>query len=208
MPPMTARENVAGIILAGGKSTRLGRDKASELLLGRSLLQRVADRLDGIVDQYVIVTAESQQLPPIFASRPITYVEDIYPGAGPLAGLYTGLSSMAAPRAIVVACDMPLLKPSLLSLLLRLQTGHDAVMPMNGGLPEPLCAVYAASCLPAVKAQLDAGSYMMTGFLEDVNVRFVDASEWERLDPQGVSFLNVNTEDDLRRAEQMLASGT
>jgi len=207
MLPMTTRENVAAIILAGGRSTRFGRDKAGELLRGRSLLQRVADRLDGLADEYVVVTAAGQQLPPVFASRPINVVEDRFPGAGPLGGLYTGLSSMTATRAIVVACDMPLLKPSLLRLLLRLLPGHDAVVPSNG-LPEPLCAVYAASCLPAIEAQIEAASYKLTGFFDSVDVRFVEASEWQRIDPEGVSFLNVNTEEDLRRAEQLLASGT
>jgi molybdopterin-guanine dinucleotide biosynthesis protein A len=207
IPCMTTRERTAGIILAGGKSTRLGRDKASEELLGRTLLQRVADRLDGYADEYVIVSAAAQELPPVFASRPITTVEDLYPDAGPLGGLYTGLSSMTTPRAIALACDMPLLRPALLRLLLRLQAGHHAAVPLNG-LPEPLCAVYAASCLPAIKARLDAGAYKMTGFFESIDVRFVEPEEWQRHDPNGDSFLNVNDEESLRRAEQLLSSGT
>jgi molybdopterin-guanine dinucleotide biosynthesis protein A len=201
---MTTRGIVSGIILAGGMSTRLGRDKASEVLLGRSLLQRVIDRLDGLVDEYVVVSAPGQQLPATFASRPIHTVEDAFPGTGPLGGLYTGLSSMSAPRAIAVACDMPLLRPRLLSLLLRLQPEHDAAVPTNG-LPEPLCAVYAATCLSAIKAQLDATAYKMTGFFESVDVRFVEPAEWQRPDPEGVSFLNVNDENDLRRAEALLS---
>jgi molybdenum cofactor guanylyltransferase len=204
---MTTRGIVAGIILAGGKSTRLGRDKASEVLLGRSLLQRVVQRLDGLVDEYVVVTAAGQELPPLYASRPIATVEDLFPDAGPLGALYTGLSSMTATSAIAVACDMPLLKPSLLALLLRLHPGHDAVVPLNS-LPEPLCAVYTPACLPAIKAQLDAAQYKMTGFLDAVDVRFVEPTEWQRPDRDGVSFLNLNSEDDVRRAEGILSSGT
>jgi len=200
---MTTRGIVAGIVLAGGKGTRLGRDKAGEVLRGRTLLQRVIDRLDGVVDEYVVVKAAGQKLPAVYASRPIAIVEDLYPEAGPLGGIYTGLSSMSAPRAVAVACDMPLLQPRLLSLLLRSQTEHDAAVPMRG-LPEPLCAVYAPSCLPAIKAQLDAASYKMTGFFDSIDVRFVDPSEWQRYDPNGVSFLNLNNEDDLRRAEELL----
>lgn len=190
-------------MLAGGKSTRLGRDKASEVLRGRSLLQRVIDRLDGFADEYVVVAAPGQELPSTYASRPIATVEDRYPGAGPLGGLYTGLSSMTASRAIALACDMPLLKPSLLALLLRLQPGFDAVVPLNGP-PEPLCAVYAASCVPAIEARLEAAEYKMTGFYDSVNVRFVEPSEWQAPDPDGVSFFNVNDEEDLRRAEALL----
>lgn len=204
---MTTGGHFAGIVLAGGLNTRFGRDKASELLRGRSLLQRVLDRLDGIVDEYVVVKAAGQELASVYASRPITYVEDLFPGAGPLGGVYTGLSTMAATRAVAVACDMPLLKPSLIALLRRLQPEHDAVVPLNG-LPEPLCAVYAATCIPAIKAQLEAGSYKMTSFLDDLAVRYVEPGEWQRLDKDGLSFLNVNTEEDLERAEQILASGT
>lgn len=204
MLPMANQPNVAAIILAGGKSSRFGRDKASELLRGRSLLQRVADRLDGLVDEYVIVTAAGQQLPSLYASRPIVSVEDLYPEAGPLGGVYTGLATTQAPLAIAVACDMPLLQPALLRALLRLAPGHDAAVPMNE-LPEPLCAVYAASCLPAIKAQLDAGSYKMTGFYGAVDVRYVEPETWRRFDPDGLSFFNLNSEDDLRRAEQLLS---
>ncbi len=203
MRSMTTGGHFAAIVLAGGRSTRFGRDKAGELLRGRSLLQRVLDRLDGIVDEYVVVKAAGQELPAIYASRPITYVEDLFPGTGPLGGLYTGLSCMAAVSAVTVACDMPLLKPALIALLRRLQPGYDAVVPLNA-LPEPLCAVYATSCLPAIQAQLDASSYKMTSFLEAVNVRFVEPSEWRRLDADGVSFLNVNSQDNLERAAQLL----
>ena len=119
--------------------------------------------------------------------------------------LYTGLASMTTPRAIAVACDMPLLKPALLRLLLRLQSGHDAAVPLNNGLPEPLCAVYAATCLAAVKAQLDAAAYKMTGFFDSVDVRFVEPPEWQRHDPEGDSFLNLNQEEDLQQALQRLS---
>jgi molybdenum cofactor guanylyltransferase len=201
---MTTRPNVAAIVLAGGKSTRLGRDKASEMLRGRSLLQRVIDRLDGLADEYVVVKAASQELPPVFASRPITVVEDLHPGAGPLGGVYTGLSSMDTPRAFAVACDMPLLQPRLLRALLRLAPDHDAVVPINNALPEPLCAIYAASCLPAIKSQIDSGRFKMTSFLDSVNVRYVEPSEWQRFDAEGLSFFNLNGEDDLARAEKLL----
>jgi len=205
MSPMANQPNVAAIILAGGKSTRLGREKAAETLRGRSLLQRVMDRLDGLADEFVVVTAAGQELPPVFASRPITFVEDAYPESGPLGGVCTGLSSMGAPRALTVACDMPLLRPALLRALLRFAPGHDAVVPMNDGLPEPLCAVYAASCLPAIEAQLTADSFKMTGFFDAVDVRYVEPAEWQRFDPDGLSFFNLNSEADLRRAEQLLA---
>ena len=198
------REPVSAVILAGGLSSRLGRDKAAELLLGRSLLQRVIDRLEGLVDEYVVVTAAGQTLPSVKASASLRAVEDEYPRIGPLGGIYTGLSAMQARRAITVACDMPLLQPALLMELLRMAPGHDAVVPLNG-LPEPLCAVYAAACLPAIRERIDAGEYKVTGFFEAIDVLYVEPDAWRRFDPDGLSFLNVNRGEDLRRAEELLS---
>jgi molybdopterin-guanine dinucleotide biosynthesis protein A len=197
-------EPVSAIILAGGQSTRLGRDKASELLLGRSLLQRVVDRLDGLVDEFVIVRATGQALPPIASTVPLRVVEDDFPRIGPLGGVYSGLSATKEPRAITVACDMPLVVGALLAELLRRAPGHDAVVPVNGQ-PEPLCAVYAMSCITAMKARIDAGEYKVTAFLETIDVLYVEPEEWRRFDPEGLSFLNINRDADLRRAEHLLA---
>jgi len=117
---MNRTSGAAAIILAGGKSTRLGRDKASELLLGRPLLQRVIDRLAGLVDEYVIVSAVGQELPEVVVPVPPSVVEDIYPETGPLGGIYTGLKAARAPVGLAVACDMPLLQRPLVAELLRL----------------------------------------------------------------------------------------
>jgi molybdopterin-guanine dinucleotide biosynthesis protein A len=202
------RGAVSGVILAGGLSARLGRDKASELLAGRSLLQRVVDRLAGLVDEYVVVTAAGQALPSVEAEAPMRAIEDAYARVGPLGGVYSGLSAMQGARAVTVACDMPLLQPALLSELLLLAPGHEAVVPLSdGGLPEPLCAVYAKTCLPAIKQRIDAGAYKVTGFFESVDVLYVEPEVWRRFDSDGLSFLNVNTEQDLSRAEPLIAAG-
>ena len=201
------QEPAAAVILAGGLSARLGRDKAGELLLGRSLLQRVIDRLAGLVDEYVVVIAAGQTLPPVEAGAPLRTVEDLFPRVGPLGGIFTGLDAMWAARAVAVACDLPLLQPALLRELLRLAPGHDAVVPLNV-LPEPLCAVYAKTCLDAIRNRIDAGAYKVTGFFEAVDVLYVEPATWRRFDPEGVSFLNVNREEDLRRAEQLLAGAS
>jgi molybdopterin-guanine dinucleotide biosynthesis protein A len=201
------QDRAAAVILAGGLSTRLGRDKAGELLLGRSLLQRVIDRLAGLVDEYVVVTAAGQTLPHVEADAPLRAVEDLYPRVGPLGGICTGLAAMQAPRAITVACDMPLLQPALLVEMLRLAPEHDAVVPRDG-LPEPLCAVYGKTCLDAIRNRIDGGTYKVTGFFESVDVLYVEPETWRRFDPEGVSFLNLNREEDLRRAELLLAGAS
>jgi molybdenum cofactor guanylyltransferase len=208
---MTQNKNVASIILAGGKSSRLGRDKASEVILGRSLLQRAVDKLDGLVEEHVIVTAQGQRLPDLEATARLRLVQDLYPGLGPLGGIYSGLSGMTGRYAITVACDMPLLQTALLEAMLTLLGSHDAVVPLNR-LPEPLCAIYSTTCLPAILDRINSGDLKMTGFYEAIDVLYVEPEEWRRFDPEGLSFLNLNTEEDLRRAKALLkreeASGT
>jgi molybdopterin-guanine dinucleotide biosynthesis protein A len=199
-------DDASAIILAGGKSTRLGRDKASETLLGVSMLQRVVSRIQGLVGEIIVVRAASQTLANIETSAALRVVEDVYAESGPLGGIYSGLSAITSPRALTVACDMPLLQPDLLAgLLLLASDDYDAVVPTNDMyLPEPLCAVYSTRCLPATQLQLGAGALKVALFLDRVRVRYVPPTEWRAWDPDGLSFLNVNREADLRRAESLL----
>lgn len=195
----------AAIVLAGGRSTRFGRDKASEPLLGKPLLQHVVDRVAPLVSELIIVRAPGQALPPIEASIPVTIVDDAYPGTGPLGGIYTGLEAASADRCIAVACDMPLLSGPLLRELLLRSTGCDVVMPVIE-YPEPLHAVYGRICLEPMRARLDAGQLKITGFLGAVNVCYMREPECRALDPDLRSFINANTEEDLARAEVLLRS--
>jgi molybdopterin-guanine dinucleotide biosynthesis protein A len=194
----------AGIVLAGGKSTRLGRDKASEVLLGRNLLQRALDALESVVDEYVIVKAHGQALPEIVTATPWRQVEDLYPETGPLGGIVTGLRWMTADGAIVVACDMPLLQPALLSQLSRRLPGHDVVAPLNEGLPEPLCAAYGKGCITVIQDRLETGEYRVSGFFAGVDALLLGPDEWRPYDPEGLSFLNVNREADLAMAKSII----
>jgi molybdopterin-guanine dinucleotide biosynthesis protein A len=197
-------EDYAAIVLAGGRSTRLGRDKASEPLLGVPLLQRVVSRLEPLVTQVVAVKARGQRLPGVHCRPALLEVEDAYPGAGPLGGLYTGLSAMKPEAAIAVACDMPLLSTALVAELLRLSDGYDVVIPISDDHPQPLCAVYRKRCLEPIRRRLEAGAFKLMGFYEDVNVLEVPPAAWRRFDPEGLSFQNLNREEDLQRAEAVL----
>ena len=200
-------ERCTVIILAGGRSTRLGRDKASEVLEGRTLLQRAVDDTSPLADAYVIVTAKGQALPEIDSEVLVHTVEDAYTDTGALGGIYTGLLALgdSPGAALVVACDMPLLQPALLRELVRLAPGHDAVVPMLDGLPEPLCAVYTAACAEPARRLLDRGSYKVAGLLDEVNALRVPEGEWRLLDPDGLSFLNINREEDLEVAKGLLS---
>jgi len=196
--------DVTGIILAGGGSRRLGRDKASEPVNGRPLLQWVADKLEEVAAEIVVVKAAGQRLPSIETRRPLKVTEDILPGRGPLAGIHSGLQSASHELSIAAGCDMPLLCVPLLRYLCELAEGYDVVMPTRGGQPQPLHAVYRRGCVAAIEAELRAGSSRVISFLGAVRVRYVGEEEWARFDGEGLSFFNVNTEEDLRQAALLL----
>jgi molybdenum cofactor guanylyltransferase len=195
----------AAIIMAGGKSTRLGRDKASETLLGRPMLQHVIDRVSRVVDEIVVVKARGQTLPEVTSELPLRVAEDLYPDCGPLGGIYTGLSSTDAGRSLAVACDMPLLAEPLLRELLRRSDGCDVVMPVLA-YPEPLHAVYGRACIDPIRERLDAGQLKITNFLGAVHVCYAREDDCRRFDPDLRSFSNTNTEEDLNRARELLAT--
>ncbi len=196
-------DEFAGIVLAGGRSTRLGRDKASEPLLGRPMLQHAIDRVAPLVSEIIIVSAPGQSLPPISTSLPLCLAEDLYPGTGPLGGIFTGLNAAMADRCLAVACDMPLLSDPLLRELLRRSPGCDVVMPVLQ-YPEPLHAVYGRACIEPIRERLDAGQFKITNFLGAVKVCYMKEEECRAFDPELRSFLNSNTEADLARARELL----
>jgi molybdopterin-guanine dinucleotide biosynthesis protein A len=195
--------NSTAIILAGGRSTRLGRDKASEPLLGVPLLRRVIDSLAGLVDELVVVGRRDQDLEWARTSK-VRIVSEVYPDSGPAGGLYTGLESIAAPVALAVACDMPLLQPPLMAALLALVRGHQAVVPVSDGQLQPLCAVYRKSCLDRIQAEIEAGNLKLVSIVERLDAHYVERDVWRKYDPDGLSFSNLNSEADLRRAESIL----
>jgi molybdopterin-guanine dinucleotide biosynthesis protein A len=201
------------IVLAGGKSTRFGRDKASAVLAGRTLLQRVVDACNEVASRYVVVTAQRQVLPEVETRVLVTVAEDAFAEAGPLGGIYTGLTSLQSQakdvrgHALVVACDMPLLQPALLRELLTRIEGHDAVAPLRDGLPEPLCAVYATACAKPARRLLERGAYKVAGLFDHVEALMIPELEWRRFDPEGLSFLNVNRREDFDAVSVLIDAG-
>ena len=196
--PETIME-VTLIILAGGKSLRLGRNKALEIVSGKSLIERVAERLKPITDQLIIVTSKEQVGLPFIHGAEV--VADIYPGKGPLGGIYTGLMASRSDQNIVVACDMPFLNAELLRHMIELSPGYDAVVPRLGeGTIEPLHSVYSKSCLPVIRMRLENDQLEIIPSLEQLRVRYVEEAECRRFDPQLLTFFNMNRQSDLDRA--------
>jgi len=192
------------IILAGGSGTRLGRDKAFEIIDDGLLLQKVINEVS-FADRIILVTGSEPKYFPELAGYPqIKVISDILPGRGPLGGIYSGLAASTAPYSLVVACDMPFLNGDLIRYMLEAAPGYDAVIPrLDGRMLEPLHAVYRRSCLEPIKAKLEAGRLGIHKIFDTLHTRYLEEAEIDRYDPAHLSFFNVNTEADLDAARKV-----
>jgi molybdopterin-guanine dinucleotide biosynthesis protein A len=203
------------IINAGGQSRRMGRPKA--LLptppTGAPLLVRMVERLRALQWSRLVIVTNDEGLPGALGlgDEPL-YLPDHYPNTGTLGGIATGLS-VCDGWAIVLACDLPFVSPTLLSWLLTLageQVNNadrwDAVTPVIGGHEEPLHALYHVGCLPFIERRLNAGERRVISFMPDVRTRFVYEDELRRLDPELRSFLNANTPEEWQTALTMMSA--
>jgi molybdopterin-guanine dinucleotide biosynthesis protein A len=190
--------DVSCVVLAGGKSTRLGRNKVAETIGNRSLLERVVSRLNHFHTRIFIVTAEDSSLPRLGANAGITIVHDIYPEKGSIGGIYSGLMASRSEYNLVVACDMPFLNLDLLRYMLEISPGNDIVVPQTEqDVFEPLHAVYSCNCIVPLDVLIKKNVFKILELFPLVRVRYVKADEINRFDPSHLSFFNVNTEADL-----------
>ena len=191
------------IILAGGKSSRLENDKVLETVGNRSLLQRVISGVSLLSNDIIIVTASEQTVPECIDYPKLRIVTDICPGKGPLGGIYTGLATSTSFYNLVVASDMPFLNQALLRYMIQLSANFDLVVPQMGNLVEPLHAVYTKRCLAPIEQMIKQDKLSVNQLFRLVKVRYVEAEEMERFDPKHLSFFNINTKADLKRAREL-----
>ncbi len=192
-----AISGVAAVVLAGGRSTRMGADKATVPFCGRRMIDVVIERLRGLTDEVVVCARERGTLEPIL----VPVVEDTEAYAGPLPALVAGIRAAGTPRVVAVACDMPFLNVPLLAHLTgALDEETDAVVPVTADGPQPLHAAYGDCAVEPLLAALAAGERSLRGALERLRVRWVGEEVWRGIDPTGRSFQNVNTPDELAEA--------
>jgi len=187
-------KDVAGVILAGGKSRRFGSNKAFADIDGRPLIDRVISVLRPIFDELLIIT----NTPDEYAFLELPMHEDLIKGLGPIGGIYTGLEKIRNPRGFFVACDMPFLNEKLIQHLAGLSEGFEAVVPKIDWKMEPLHAVYSKGCIPTIKDLIDAGECMINRFFQRTQVRFLSEDEIKIYDPLLRSFYNINKPDELK----------
>jgi len=194
--------DISCIVLAGGKSLRLGQNKALEIIGDKSLLERAVAQLGSFHSDIIIVAAVKQSLPQLIGYPRVRNMVDVYPGKGPLGGIYTGLAASDSFYNLVVACDMPFLNLALLDYMIQLSADFDLVIPRLGDMVEPLHAVYSKNCLAPIEQLLRQGSLGIREIFALVKVRYVEADEIDRFDPEHLSFFNINTKADLERARK------
>ena len=190
---------LTGAILAGGASSRMGRDKAELEVLPPSgerltMIQLVSWSLARVCDEVLVVGGPERRG---IAARP---TPDLMPGSGVLGGLYSALSAATNELVFLVACDMPYLDAAVVEKLAQLAEGHDAVVPEIDGQFEPLHAVYRRSCVQPIKAALHRGERRMISFFPAVKLRAVGDLEYSTLDPSLRSLANLNTPEEFQRA--------
>ena len=196
--------DIGCIVLAGGRGLRLGQDKASEIIGDRSLLERVVSRLTSFNSDILVVTASKRAFLQLNGYPRLRAVADIYLNKGPLGGVYAGLKASDSFYNLVVACDMPFLNQALLRYMVQISPGFDLVVPRLGELVEPLHAVYSRGCLAPIETLLKQDDLSLRQLFALIKVRYVEAEEIDRFDPQHLSFFNINNEADMEKAKRIM----
>ena len=187
-------------VQAGGRSSRMGRDKALVSLGGTPLIEHVLRRVEGLGDEVLITTNQ----PESYAFLGKRMAEDRKPGAGALHGLLTALAAAHGERVLLVGCDMPFLSRPLLEHMLAIETDAEVVIPRRGGKLQPLHAIYSKSCAGPVSQALEAGEKRMISFFPRIQTEIVEQETVDQYDPEGLSFFNANTPEELAQAERLL----
>lgn len=194
---------VTGILLAGGKSRRMGEDKRHLVVGEQTLLERGLAVLHSIFQEVLVVIA--QDSPPLGVNARV--VRDLVPDCGSLGGLYSGLMQATTPWVFVVACDMPFLNQAAIVQFTSRRTTADIVMAKLDARLQPMHAIYSKQCLPVLEQMIRARQLKIQEMVSQssLRIRYVTEADLLTIDPSGRSFYNVNTLADLEAARSLLA---
>ncbi len=190
---------VGGIVLCGGKSSRMGTAKALLPFGTELLIQRVVRILQGVVAPVVVVAAREQELPPLPGD--VVVVRDEFEALGPLAGIATGLAALAgkADAAYVTATDVPLLRPEFVAAIVDRIRGNpaaDLVIPQQGKFYQPLSAAYRCSLEPVIRQMVTDGKLRPAGLVDAAHSVVIPVDDLRSVDPDLESLLNCNTPEE------------
>ncbi len=192
-------QSIAGVVLAGGQSRRMGRDKALLALPGdqeQTFLTHLIRVLQAQCETVLLVVRDVQQAALYAPHVSMPMVCDNIPNIGPLMGLYSGLRAVSSSHALVTAVDMPCVQPSMLAFLLSQPRDDALIVPVIANIPQVLCAIYPRSVLPLLEQRLNEGRRDPRALLDLAPVRYLPEEELRAIEPDLRSFLNVNTPDE------------
>src|SRR5215471_9818280 len=193
---------VMGFVTAGGRSSRMGRDKAWLELAGRPMIAHVLDALRPVVTDMAVIANRDE-----YAVLGVQVVADSNHGIGPIEAVRTSLAASRCDRVILAGCDLPFVTPELFSYLLGQAGRYQAVVPLDReNMPEPLCAIYSRSALPEVERMIEAAQFKISVLFERVDTLFVGFDELSGLAGADLFFENINTPDDYERAMALKTS--
>lgn len=185
-------QDITGIILVGGKSRRMGQDKALLTVQGKTLIERALEPFLQSFAQVLLIGDRPER----FAAYGLPVIPDLYPGSS-LGGLYTGLFHAGTGHVFVTSCDLPFPNLAVLQHLCNLRGDWDAIIPESPQGAEPLFACYRKSCLEAMRDRLEQQRFSISAACSGLHVRQVPYEDIAALDPAGTAFLNLNTPEDI-----------
>ena len=194
------RKAFSGAILAGGESRRFGQDKARVILGGQELIVRVLATLEEVCEEVLIVTRVARR----FGHLEVPVVSDMVKGSGSLGGLLTALVHARFERCCVVGCDMPFLNASLMGRMCEKVSDFDVVVPVWRGELQPLHAIYSKRCVPRIRKRILRQDLRIVDFFPGVPTLRIEQDLWKDLDPDGWSFMNINTRAEFDQAQLQL----
>lgn len=188
-----------GVILAGGKSRRMGVDKAFLAVGCEAMIERVAIELAKVFDEVLISGGSAD------AGRKLglKVLPDLILGGGPLSGIHASLKGSSHEKCLFVACDMPFVNSSLARFMIEQSEGYDAVVPQHGIFYQPLFAVYSRACIQTIEEFLASRKYKIADFYSHVRVNFISEKYLQAFADIDTMFFNVNTPVDLEKARGM-----
>ena len=187
------KNKLTGIILSGGKSIRMGENKAFIEIGGIPIINRIHTLFEKLFKEIIIVANQKE----LFLNLNSKIYSDLLPNRGVLGGIYTGLFFSSFQYSFCVACDMPFLNESVIQYLINNIQEYDVIVPkMKDGL-QPLHAIYSKSCLGPIKKIIDQGKFGIIDFYPEVRIKIIEEKEFYELDPMMKSFINVNTQEEL-----------
>lgn len=186
------KADVTGIILAGGKSSRMGKNKALLEIGGERIIDKAVSLFKSLFKEVILVTNTPEE----YAGLDVKVVTDIFPGKGSLGGIYTGMVYASCDYSFVVSCDMPFLKRELIEYLIDIKDGFDVVVPRLRTGHEPLHAAYSKECLKPIEALIKKDDLRIIGFYPKVRVKEVLEDELAPFISEPSPFININTPGD------------